>query len=78
MLKTIKSTTLNGYSTVEGVNVVSLYANISQEGNADNISTSILDKDLFTANKSVCRKDMNDFQDLVDSVVEELSNTDAN
>ena len=78
MLKITKSTTVTGYSVIGGVNVVSLYANISQDGNADNISTSILDKNLFMANKTVCRKDMNDFQDEVDVIVEQLTKKETN
>lgn len=64
MLNTVKSTTLNGQSkvTVDGreVAVVSLNANINETGTS-NVVTTIVNKDLYEANKGTCREDIDAF-----------------
>ena len=66
MLKTNKSTTLSGYSEIDGQKVVSLNANITQE-NAGNtyISQNILNARLYSSNRAECREDVQAFQDKV-------------
>lgn len=64
MLNTVKSTTLKGQSkvTVDGreIVVVSLSADINESGTS-NVVTTIVNKDLYEANKGVCREDIDAF-----------------
>lgn len=64
MLNVVKSTALTGQSkvTVDGreVVVVSLTAKIS-ETETSNIVSTIVNKDLYEANKSTCREDIDAF-----------------
>ena len=73
MLKTTKSTTLTGQSViaVNGTDtiVVSMSANISENGNYPSISKTIQNKELYLTNKDVCREDISAFDDVVDSVI---------
>lgn len=64
MLNVVKSTTLTGQSkvTVDGreVVVVSMSAKIS-ETETSNIVSTIVNKDLYEANKATCREDIDAF-----------------
>lgn len=65
-LKTTNSVTVTGISEIEGVQVVYLSANISQEtAGSSTISQNITNKELYNANKADCRKDIADFQEHV-------------
>lgn len=67
-LVTRKSISLNGSSTITmdnaTVTVVSLAANISEDGNS-NIVTTIVNHDMYEANKTECRADMDAFTQMV-------------
>ena len=70
MLKTTRSITINGTSTVEvdGVEkvVANLTANIKEDQNIT-INQFIQNQALYIANRTQVRKDKNDFEDYVDS-----------
>lgn len=70
MLKTTRSITINGTSTVEvdGVEkvVVNFTANIKEDQNIT-INQFIQNQTLYIANRTQVRKDKNDFEDCVDS-----------
>ena len=73
MLKTKKSTSLTGESTIDGQQAVYLSANITIEtaGNTS-INQSITNQDLYRANLAECRKDINDFQAKVWAIEDEM------
>ena len=70
MLKTTRSITINGTSTVEveGIEkvVANFTANIKEDQNIT-INQFIQNQKLYIANKTQVRKDKNDFEDYVDS-----------
>lgn len=71
MLKTRKSLTVTGHSvvTVDNVDVMvaSMTATISNEG-SNNITSTILNKELYQAHKDECRADIDAFTEVVRSV----------
>lgn len=74
MLKTNRSTTLNGQSVIKDVNgteqqVVSMSAIVAENGGIPNKSVDIQNRELYLANKSDCRKDMADFDDIIDGLL---------
>lgn len=73
MLKTTKSTSLTGSSMIDGQQAVYLNANITTEtaGNTS-INQSITNQDLYRANLTECRKDINDFQVTVWAIEDEM------
>jgi hypothetical protein len=61
-----KSTTLNGEVTIEGVLTVTLQANISDESAGNTyINQSIIDQDLYSQNRKLCREKISEFQEKV-------------
>lgn len=73
MLEIVKSMTLNGVSTIEGQPVAYLNATISTDGNgSSHINQSIANKELYEANKTQVRKDMDQFKDLFYQLEDEL------
>lgn len=72
MLKTTRSITINGTSTVdvEGVEkvVANFTANIKEDQNIT-INQFIQNQALYIANRIQVRKDKNDFEDYVDSQI---------
>ena len=70
MLKTTRSITINGTSTVEvdGIEkvVANFTANIKEDQNIT-INQFIQNQKLYIANKTQVRKDKNDFEDYVDA-----------
>lgn len=70
MLKTTRSITINGTSTVEveGVEkvVANFTANIKEDQNIT-INQFIQNQALYIANRTQVRKDKNDFEDYIDS-----------
>ena len=70
MLKTTRSITINGTSTVEvnGVEkvVANFTANIKEDQNIT-INQFVQNQTLYIANRTQVRKDKNDFEDYVDS-----------
>ena len=76
MLETRKSVTLNGTSQIavkdngNKVTVVSMSANIAEDGNS-NIVTTIINQDVYEANKEECRADMDAFTNVVREIEDE-------
>ena len=66
-----QSITLTGKSelTVDGatVTVVQMSANIKESGNS-NVTTTIVNQELYDANKAACRADMDEFTSYVREV----------
>ncbi|WP_288395348.1 hypothetical protein [uncultured Vagococcus sp.] len=61
-----KSTTLNGEVTIEGILAVTLQANISDESAGNTyINQSIIDQDLYSQNRKLCREKISEFQEKV-------------
>ena len=70
MLKTTRSITINGTSTVEVDSVEKVVANFTANIKEDQnitINQFIQNQKLYIANKTQVRKDKNDFEDYVDS-----------
>ncbi|TEA88349.1 hypothetical protein [Lacticaseibacillus paracasei] len=81
-LKTNKSISLTGTSTIGGVQVAYLNATIDQEGNgANTVNQSIQNQALYDANKKEVRADIAEFQQLLydteDSLTSEKKGTDS-
>lgn len=75
MLKTSKSIAISGRSMVDDKQVATFNANIYEanaSGGSDNINMIITDRDLYDANKTVVRKDLQDFQTKVWSAQDEV------
>ena len=75
MLKTSKSIAISGRSMVDDKQVATFNANIYEanvSGGSDNINMIITDRDLYDANKTVVRKDLQDFQTKVWSAHDEV------
>lgn len=72
-LEVKKSTTLQGYSKIDGQQVVFLNASITKE-NAGNstVSQNIQNQELYAANRTECRQDIADFQNTVYEVEDEF------
>lgn len=74
MLKTSKSITINGTSTIEGQIVVYMNASLSTDGSTNaSINKNISNQELYSLNKDEVRKDMRDFEDLVFEEQDKLS-----
>ena len=81
-LKTNKSISLTGTSTIGDVQVAYLNATIDQEGNgANTVNQSIQNQSLYDANKKEVRADIAEFQQLLydteDSLTSEKKGTDS-
>ena len=75
MLKTSKSIAISGRSMVDDKQVATFNANIYEanaSGGSANINMIITDRDLYDANKTVVRKDLQDFQTKVWSAQDEV------
>lgn len=76
MLKTSKSIAISGRSMVDDKQVATFNANIYEanaSGGSDNINMIITDRDLYDKNKSVVRKDLQDFQTKVWSAQDDVT-----
>lgn len=74
MLKSVKEITLRGESIIEGKPVVYMSASLnSKDGGNANVTKSISDQELYTANKVQVRADMAEFDQLVFATEDELS-----
>lgn len=63
MLTTNKTTTVTGYSYIDGKQAVYLAANVSRDNVGNTyINQTITDPELYNANRVECRKDIADFQ----------------
>lgn len=73
MLKVNKNITLNGNSEVNGIQVVYMSASISTDGNSNaSVSKSIVNQEVYMANKVEVRADMDAFEEAVYKVEDEL------
>lgn len=75
MLKTNKSIAISGRSMVDDKQAATFNANIYEanaSGGSDNINMIITDRDLYDANKTTVRKDLQDFQSKVWSAQDEV------
>ena len=75
MLTTTKSITLTGQSkiTVDNtdVTVISMTANIKESGGNSNITTTVVNQELYDANKAECRADKDAFEAAVYAIEDE-------
>lgn len=77
MLRTSKSITINGTSTIEGQTVVYMNASLSTDGSTNaSINKNISNQELYNLNKDEVRKDMRDFEDLVFEEQDKLSKSE--
>lgn len=77
MLKTSKSITINGTSTIEGQIIVYMNASLSTDGSTNaSINKNISNQELYNLNKDEVRKDMRDFEDLVFAEQDKLSKSE--
>ncbi|KGJ48070.1 prophage protein [Clostridium sp. NCR] len=77
MLKTGKTITINGSSTIDGQVVVYMNASLSTDGTSnENINKNIQNQELYSNNKEAVRKDMRDFEDLVFEEQDKLSKSE--
>lgn len=66
MLNVSKSITVTGQSVINGSQVVAMSATISTDGNNNaNIVKTIINQELYTANKTAVREDMEKFEEEV-------------
>ena len=73
-LKIKESVTVTGAVEIENVQVVYLSSNIVSDGSdATTFSQSILNADLYNANKAQCRADIAEFQTYVYDVEDRIS-----
>lgn len=73
MLKINKSINVNGYSEINGVQVAYMSAVISTDGNSNaNKNVSIVNQELYNANKTEVRKDINEFSNEVYKIEDEM------
>lgn len=72
-----QSITLTGQSNItvdnNPVTVVQMSANLKETGGNSNITTSIVNKELYEANKAVCRADIDAFTAYVREVEDNYS-----
>ncbi|MDV3426668.1 MAG: hypothetical protein LIR50_05695 [Bacillota bacterium] len=80
MLKSAKSITLTGQSFIGETQAVYMSASVSTDGTTNGtITNTIMNQAIYIANKTECRKDISDFEDLVyvaqDEIASDLSST---
>lgn len=72
MLNMTKQIQLTGSSMIEGEQVVFMSATLNSNGDNASINKSITNKELYDANKSIVRKDMQDFELEVYKIEDEM------
>lgn len=76
MLEMSKKITLDGVVKIQGEPVVYLNASInSSSGYGANINRSIVNQELYLANKTAIRADINEFEDAVYEIEDEVTAT---
>lgn len=74
MLKTNKNITVIGQSLIGEIQVVYMTASVSADGSTNaNLNTTITNQNLYEANKTECRKDIADFQNMVYAVQDSIT-----
>ena len=71
-MKTVKNVTLNGYSRVDGRDVLTMSATISQENTGTSYSHFVNDIATYDANLEKCRGDVTKFLEKVWAVEDEM------
>lgn len=72
MLRTSKSITLSGQSFINGTQVSNFSASVNSESGSSNINSSVINQDLYDANKKEVRQDLADFTTKVYDVEDQL------
>ena len=72
MLNITKNTNVLGTSTIDGVVAVNYSTPINSATGAGNITSYIVNADLYNANRSECRKDFADYTAKVYEIEDEL------
>lgn len=72
-LETSKQINLNGYSVIDGQNVVALNASIPSETGVGNVNQYIQNVELYDANRTLVRRDIAEFQTLVYEIEDEIT-----
>ncbi|ETY74764.1 hypothetical protein LFAB_05305 [Lactiplantibacillus fabifermentans T30PCM01] len=72
MLKTSKSITLSGQSYISGTQVANYSANINSDSGSSNINSSVINQDIYDANKKEVRQDLADFTTAVYEVEDQM------
>lgn len=75
MLNINKSITLNATSDIDGAQVAYMSATVNSENGSANISKSITNQALYSANKAEVRKDMAAFEEEVHKIEDEMLNS---
>ena len=72
MLKTTKNVTISGTVTTENGKEQIMYLNgsVSENGNVT-ISKTINNKELYVANKTMCKEDYSEFEKEIDDIISE-------
>ena len=73
MLKTTRQITLNGFSEINGENVMSLTATIPSNTGIGNINQYVQNPALYDANKTQVRKDVAEFTAVVYEIEDEMA-----
>ncbi len=74
MLNVSKNITLSGTSVIEGVQVAYMSASISTDGgNGANVNKTIINQEVYNANKVAVRADIAEFENKVYEIEDELS-----
>lgn len=76
-MKTVKNVTLNGYSRIDGQDVVNMSAQISQESTATTYSHNVIDVVKYDANREKCRGDIQTFMEKIWAVEDEMADLRA-
>ncbi|MEE6751165.1 hypothetical protein RAO19_00435 [Pediococcus acidilactici] len=74
-LSTSQSISLNGVSTINGVQVATFSTVVSAGLSYTSVSTQITNQDLYEKNKAEVRKDRNDFQTAADNLSDSLDSS---
>lgn len=78
MLTSDKKITLSGESKIGGKLAVSLSAEISKVSAGNTyVRQTIIDRDLYSANRKECRKDIADFQAQVYDIEDEMAHEET-
>ena len=77
MLKVTTSKSFSGSSTVDGIQVATMYATVNEVGSVT-INKTIMDQNAYTKNKEEVEKDMADFAALIYGSIESESKDSEN
>lgn len=78
MLQTSQSISLNGVSTINGVQAATFSTVVSKGLSYTSVSTQITNQNLYENNKAEVRKDRDDFQTAADNLYDSLDSSSVN